>query len=305
MRVIVHSAAAALGVSSVARTAFASRLLVVCYHGVCAGEPDVPDPDGLHVPSRLFEQQIGWIVRHYQPVSLMQVLRHSTGQASLPNAAVLLTFDDGYRNVTQYALPVLRAMGVPCAVFPVAAAVEAGRLLWGSTVELRHGTSPGFRALRRSLKAMSVKDRHQWLAAEAVGEGPQPQCDHTLAAWGELAEAQATGLVAIGSHGLGHEPLTTCDLSELEEELSGSRQLLQQRLKTEVEAISYPNGDWSPAVVQAARKAGFRLGFTTAARHVRANEDPMTLPRILVGRSDGPTVLASRLSGWQEWLWRS
>jgi len=53
---------------------------------------------------------------------------------------------------------------------------------------------------------------------------------------------------------------------------------------------------------EAAARAGYRLGFTTEARHARKADHPMALPRILVGRRDTTPVLAARLAGWREWL---
>lgn len=301
-RAFVHRAASLLGVNAIARSLLARRLLVLCYHGVSAQVPDVPDPDGLHVPARLFEDQVELIVRHYRPVSLGQVRAHLEGRAELPRSAVLLTFDDGYRNVARHALPFLRRLGVPSVVFPVAGAVESGAWLWTSEVEWRRSATPDFGTLRKWLKALPVSERRSWLAREFPEREPRPLCDYSLAGWNELAEALASGLVAIGSHGLSHEPLTTCDGRELGEELGRSRRLISERLNVEVDAVAYPNGDWSSSVVAVARDVGYRLGFTTAARHVRENDDALLLPRILVGRADAPEVLASRLAGWREWM---
>jgi hypothetical protein len=70
----------------------------------------------------------------------------------------------------------------------------------------------------------------------------------------------------------------------------------------EADAVACPNGDFSETVIKASARAGYRLGFTTEARHARKTDRPLALPRILVGRRDTPPVLAARLAGWQEWL---
>jgi peptidoglycan/xylan/chitin deacetylase (PgdA/CDA1 family) len=120
--------------------------------------------------------------------------------------------------------------------------------------------------------------------------------------WEELAAQIRAGGVAIGSHGLNHEPLTTCGSDDLRLELAGSRALIRERLGVTPEAVAYPNGDNSREVVSTARECGYSLGFTTVARHVRPDDDPLALPRILVGRRDTPSTLTARLAGWQEWL---
>jgi peptidoglycan/xylan/chitin deacetylase (PgdA/CDA1 family) len=301
-RRLVYKAAALLGVNLLARAVFRRRLLVLSYHGVCGETPSVPDPDGLHVPVQLFEQQIKQLLRYYHPVSLSQVKMHVLEGGPLPASAVLLTFDDGYRNVALHALPVLRQMGVPCALFPVPGAIEAGSWLWTSEVEYLHAKAPDFVQLKRRLKGLTLAERHHWLSNELNGNLDRPECDYSLLNWDDLATELARGSIEIGSHGLNHEPLTGCTPAELEVELSESRRLIRERLKMDAQVVAYPNGDSAPSVIEAARDSGYCLGFTTVARHVRAGDDPLDLPRILVGRWDTPSVLAARLAGWQEWL---
>jgi len=273
-RPLAYRAASLLGMNRAARAVFAPRLLVLCYHGACEEAPDVQDPDGMRVPLRVFEEQLDFLVGHYRPVSLDQVRAHAHADASLPPGAVLVTFDDGYRNVARHALPLLRARGVPCVLFPVPGAVEAGGWLWTSDLEWRYVGTPGYAGFRRGLKALPVRDRRRWLDQHLRNGEPGPDCDYSLAGWDEMVAALASGLVAIGAHGLSHQPLTTCDEPDLSEELGGAKQLIQERLGVEVDAVAYPNGAWSPVVVAAAREAGYRLGFTTVPRHVRLATTP-------------------------------
>jgi peptidoglycan/xylan/chitin deacetylase (PgdA/CDA1 family) len=298
----IYRAASIVGLNRASRAAFRRRLLVVCYHGLCAEAPDVPDVAGLHVPVRLFAAQIRLLLRYYQPVSLDRVRAHFWEGAPLPEAPVLLTFDDGYWTVARYALPLLRQMGIPSVLFPAAGAVEARRWLWTAQLEWQYAREPGFSTLKRSLKALPVAERHRWLATETEGDAPRPECNYSLLDWADLAKELRAGGVAIGSHGMNHEPLTTCAPGELQDELCDSKRLILQRLHVDVDAIAYPNGDCSPAVAAAAQECGYRLGFTTEPRHTHRADDPLALPRIQVGRDDIPPVLAARLAGWLEWL---
>ncbi|MGH9769692.1 MAG: polysaccharide deacetylase family protein, partial [Blastocatellia bacterium] len=269
---------------------------------VCGERPDIADPDGLHVPVGLFERQMDFLSRSYCPVSLKQVREYFLAGAGLPRAAVLITFDDGYRNVARHALPALMRRKIPCVLFPVAGLVEAGRWLWTSDLEWRRGADPDFARLRGWLKGLTADERRDWLEREFNDGKTYPDCEHTLMSWEEISAARRDALVEIGSHGLNHDPLTGCDDDRLENELSVSRRLLHERSGIEADAVAYPNGDFSEVVVEAAERAGYRLGFTTDARHVRQGDKPLALPRILVGRRDTPPVLAARLAGWQEWL---
>ncbi|MBK8740374.1 MAG: polysaccharide deacetylase family protein [Betaproteobacteria bacterium] len=64
-----------------------------------------------------FEWQMAYVARHFRPVSCQQVvdaLRHGT---ALPRRAVMITFDDGFRDNYEVAFPVLRRQGVPALFF--------------------------------------------------------------------------------------------------------------------------------------------------------------------------------------------
>lgn len=307
-RELVYRIAGLTGLNLLARAVFSGRLLVLAYHGVSGEGPGAADIDGLHTPVRLFERQLEFLTRRYRPVSLKQVRDHFLAGAALPRGAVLITFDDGYRNVARRASPVLRKLGVPCVWFPAVGLIEAGKWLWTAELEWRRGADPDFSRLKNWLKSLTADERSEWMEKEFDDNRTYPECDHTLMSWEDIIEASGAGhdgndgLIEIGSHGLNHDRLTGCDGARLENELSCSRRLLRERAGVEADAIAYPNGDFSGAVIEAASRAGYRLGFTTEARHARKADHPLALPRILVGRRDTPPVLAARLAGWREWI---
>jgi peptidoglycan/xylan/chitin deacetylase (PgdA/CDA1 family) len=292
------------GINILARWLLERRLLILCYHGVCDTAPDVPDIDGLHVPRSLFEAQLEALLECYTPVGLSTVLAClQLGPESLPARALLLTFDDGYVNVARNALPALRRRGVPCAWFVVPGVVDEGGWLWPCTLEWQHGRSPGFRRLRAELKAAAAPSRRERLGHLLRPQERPAQCDYTLATWDDLAREVRRGGVEVGSHGLTHELLSTCDRDEtVARELHLSAELIRDRLGVAVFALAYAGGAVSPGVIEAARGAGYRLGFTTEPRHVRSGDDMLALPRILVGRSDDPVTLMARTAGWLDWV---
>lgn len=293
------------GVNAVSRVRFRRRLLVLCYHGVCGEESDVWDPAGMHVPARQFEAQLCALLRYYVPVTLRQVMDKYLKGVDLPDRALLLTFDDGYRNVLRHGLPILHRLGVPAVLFPPAGLVERGSWLWDAVFSAHFRQNQRYSEMKRWLTRLPAVDRRRWLQEQVSTDKKGPACDHTLYDWNELRDAINTfNLVEIGSHGLNHEPLTTCSPEEIVAELRGSRQLLKERLGVEAEAFAYPKGDWSPAVVEAARAAGYVLAFTTEPRHARGVDDCLALPRILTGASDTPAQLMFRIAGHLEWLQR-
>jgi peptidoglycan/xylan/chitin deacetylase (PgdA/CDA1 family) len=291
------------GLNRLVRYVFRDRLLVLCYHGVCGAKPDVHDPDGMHVPALLFREQVDLILDHYNAVSLSQLRASIAGRTPLPPRPVLFTFDDGYRNLRRNAFPLLRSRGVTAALFVVPGAIDDGAGLWTARVLWQFSARQDLAALRGELKRMPASCRRRWLA-ENVSQAPLPSCDHSLMDWEELAAERAAGLVEIGSHGMDHSPLTTCDQTEVSSQLAESHDLIKARLDIDALAVAYPNGDYGPQVVSAAEGAGYWAGFTTGGRHWH-DEPPLEIPRVLVGADDDVVRLQARLSGWMGWARRT
>ena len=86
-------------------------LRVLMYHRVS------PSPARLAVTEGSFAAQQQFLAAHYSVVALDQVLDHARTGKALPAGAVLLTFDDGYRDNLELAKPILDAYGHPATVF--------------------------------------------------------------------------------------------------------------------------------------------------------------------------------------------
>jgi peptidoglycan/xylan/chitin deacetylase (PgdA/CDA1 family)/GT2 family glycosyltransferase len=97
---------------------FGKRLPVFLYHHVGPPRPGtIPD---LTISPEKFERQVRWLARlgfvGIRPSDWLRWLRDGTG---LPDKPILLTFDDGYADIADYALPVLRRHGFSAAVYIV------------------------------------------------------------------------------------------------------------------------------------------------------------------------------------------
>jgi peptidoglycan/xylan/chitin deacetylase (PgdA/CDA1 family)/glycosyltransferase involved in cell wall biosynthesis len=97
---------------------FGARLPVLLYHHV--GPPQPGTLSSLTVSPQRFERHVRWLVRRgYQGICPADWLRWCHEGKGLPDKPVLLTFDDGYADLVEYALPVLRRYGFGAAVYIV------------------------------------------------------------------------------------------------------------------------------------------------------------------------------------------
>jgi peptidoglycan/xylan/chitin deacetylase (PgdA/CDA1 family) len=100
------------------RKEFVRRLPILTYHHVGSPKPNVYPL--LTVSPYRFERQIRWLARHgYSSISTNDWVAWLTERRPIPGKSVLITFDDGYEDLIQYALPVLSRYGLKGVVYVV------------------------------------------------------------------------------------------------------------------------------------------------------------------------------------------
>jgi peptidoglycan/xylan/chitin deacetylase (PgdA/CDA1 family) len=202
-------------------------LRVLMYHKV-----NDLTPNPTTVSTAVFAEQMAMLGElGYVPVSLVQVLDHYLSGAALPDGAVLITFDDGYRDNLLNALPILQQHGFPAVIFVPIGFLDGDR-------PLPH---------EEALRALGVRN-------ETVG-------------WEELAELEAGG-IRVESHGIAHRPVSELDVAEAAREIALSKLRLEERLGRPVEAYAFVKGslaDYRPEHVSLVQQAGYSLGFTSVS----------------------------------------
>ena len=80
----------------------------------------------MSIEPRQFERQVGWLKRRgYASILPSDWLTWHSGTAVLPEKPVMITFDDAYADIAEYALPVLKHYGFTATIFVVTERVGA------------------------------------------------------------------------------------------------------------------------------------------------------------------------------------
>ena len=98
--------------------------LVAYYHIVT--DADVPHVKHLYRfrDVKAFVQDMETLCRIFQPISVLDVIRSLKSGARLPANALLLTFDDGFREMHDIVAPILRKKGIPATFFIISGCVD-------------------------------------------------------------------------------------------------------------------------------------------------------------------------------------
>jgi peptidoglycan/xylan/chitin deacetylase (PgdA/CDA1 family) len=293
-------------------------------------EPSRFDDDVYDVTCAALERDVAMIRKHFEPISLADLVRFVDGQPLPPNP-VLVTFDDGYRDNYEIALPILVRHNVRATFFIATHYVDDRRMFWWDRIGYLVKTTPRARLSltypsARTFDVASSADRTRtvsellqivktWFGldlprflaelAEACDvtftDGiERVYADEHVMTWNHVRGLRDAGM-DVGSHTHTHRVLhTLCD-DEIWGELRRSRQLLERELRDEITAVSYPVGyDLADRdqVRKLARGAGYRLGFTngTGAQPLHRGFDPFAVRRISTDRNTPASLFSATLA---------
>jgi peptidoglycan/xylan/chitin deacetylase (PgdA/CDA1 family) len=309
----------------------AGLLRVLTYHRVGRAE-ETPElsPRLISATPEVFERQMRHLARRYAVLAVGEVLEALRGDGRLPPRALLITFDDAYRDFVDHAWPVLTALKLPAVMFVPTGfpdrperAFRADRLhrAFGGTrrseieVEglgrLRLATADSrrlaARQVQRRLKSLPHGEAEQVLddlcaSLDPSSASPVP----SVLGWDELRRLAAGGL-ALGAHSRTHPLLTRVPLERARAEIRDSLADLRREIGELPPVFCYPNGSHDERVVAAAREEGVALAFTTLDGHNRiGRDDPLRLRRTNVTPRTSPTLFRFRLQRWAPWIdaWR-
>lgn len=128
-------------------------LRCVVFHHVSDVESPFTKGLGVTTSRTEFEAALKFLTRHYTPVSLEDILTESALR-ELPTRPVLVTFDDAYATVAEFAAPLCREFGVP-AVFFINAAYLDNRRLALDNLTCYICNQLGMQAINRAVRAVS------------------------------------------------------------------------------------------------------------------------------------------------------
>lgn len=282
---------------------------VIMYHRVCE-RSERTEPwfaRGTAVTPEAFARQVQWLAERFMFVEAADILQ------SRAQPAVAVSFDDGYADVLEHAVPVCEQFGVKPACFAAAGPAVQGRPLWfdawyatASVVnpaveawfELNNQTVP------RTPAEWASGTAKAWLARQG------PRRDRLVQDLVERRRAEAPAYLrlddlrylashgwTIGGHGLDHHRLADVDDDTVRRELDASVDLLDRLGAVGARVFAYPDGAHDERVSTLVRGAGFDVAFTVEAAGVNIATMPLAVPRLFArGNGEVPHPLLGGFS---------
>jgi peptidoglycan/xylan/chitin deacetylase (PgdA/CDA1 family) len=267
-------------------------------------------------------------------VSLDEMHRRLT-ERDFKRRFVCITFDDGYRDLLQWAYPVLKKNEIPFALYiPTSFPDRIGEIWWVALERVIAGNNRiglyidgrerRFDCARPDEKRNIYEQLYWWLRSlpteddlRAVirdlsaryGIDLKALCDELCMTWEDIVDLSRDPLVTIGAHTVNHVRLKKTSDRVARSEMEMSRAVIETAVGKRPEHFAYPVGDATsvgPREIALAAELGFKTAVTTQPGVLfRAHRDHlMALPRIsLNGEFQQLRYLRVLMSGTATAVW--
>jgi peptidoglycan/xylan/chitin deacetylase (PgdA/CDA1 family) len=229
------------------------------------------------VKTGTFRKLLEYCARKYQVIHLSELAMPSGGKPRL-----VLSFDDGYSDFIENALPELMRVGIPSNHNVVIECVEKNSAIWTQDlggifsylrkINFKGTLSVGDESLffdgvstpwmRQYLKAYHILLKkkkearasiiHEWKVSLKI-----PEIHVSMMNWEDVRKCSRSG-VEIGSHTVSHQTLTTLDEDSLLFEVRSSKRMLETTLGIQCETFAVPNGQSDARVLKVISESGYK-----------------------------------------------
>ncbi len=308
MRDLTKKAILASGALRLAGDLHGPAAAILMYHSVLSDPKRQADTLGGIIHSEVaFRGQMELLAREFHPLSLDEIVKRFHAGEDLPKRSVVVTFDDGYADNYEVAMPILDQFGIPALFYATMDCVENKRLPWPSRLRFAFRNTKLTAWTDSRSKSWNLRDpihREQaYLAAcdaccqlsgavqeEFVKRVEQESQSCLPVESGALMMTyeQLRGLTlhghVVGSHTMTHPNMAQLKPEEAYRELAESKHRLELQLSMPIKHFSYPcpalSPHWSEQTVEQSRALGYETAVTTDSGLTRRADSLLCLKRL-------------------------
>ncbi|HET7889597.1 MAG TPA: polysaccharide deacetylase family protein [Bradyrhizobium sp.] len=289
----------------------------------------------LEITPKFLRTVLSHLRSHDVDIVTMDEVHRRLSERDFSRRFAAFTFDDGYRDNRDFALPVMREFDAPFTVYVASDFAQAQGNLWWVALEMViaaassleipiDGVTTRIDTSTLSAKSVAFERVHNWLRAlpgrddldREIGElcsrhgiDRRKICSDLCMSWDELKGFAGEALVSIGAHSITHCNIAKQTDEMASEEMTRSRSRIEDVLQRPVLHFAYPYGDRhaaGPREFALAKRCGFKTAVTTRPGMIfpESAEHPTALPRLsLNGNFQQERILPVLTSGAATAMW--
>jgi peptidoglycan/xylan/chitin deacetylase (PgdA/CDA1 family) len=308
MKSLAKKAVLGSGLLRLAARAREGSAAILMYHSV-RGNPRASSDllGGIAHSEAVFRGQMALLAREFRPIPLELLAECLRTGRELPQRAVIVTFDDGYADNHEIAMPILNETGVPAAFYITVDCIEKRRLPWPGRLRFPFRLTEKIcwrdPSGKEWLLASDAAREHAFawaceICCRLVGAAQDdfvagverdletvapPEAGKSMMSYDQLSDLVRHGHI-IGSHTMTHPNMAYVSPEEAVAELTQSKACLEQQLGCGIAHFSYPcpalSPHWNEFTGAASHKAGYETAVTTDRGLVRAGDAALRLKRV-------------------------
>jgi peptidoglycan/xylan/chitin deacetylase (PgdA/CDA1 family) len=269
--------------------------------------------DSIH-STAVFARHMELIARQFHAVSLDDIALFLQGKKSLPERAIVITFDDGYKDNFCFAAPILNRFGIPGTFYALVDAVDRSAAPWycrlrqafwtarnskwtdeanGTTYNLSNPEArlTAFMKVAEAGAKANPTAREELIknAITLLDPEPFPNESSLMMTWDDARTLARSGHI-VGSHTMTHPNVAQVSVDDAHRELRDSKLKLEQELGSPIKHFSYPHPalfpQWNETTLKITEELGYTTAVTTTIGAVRADARPLAIPRTYIPRDE-------------------
>lgn len=259
----------------------------------------------FHTISReFFSKCILWLKNNgYVFISTGQLINYLKGNGTVPDHAVWITFDDGWKENIDNVIPIIIEHNIPVTFFISTDPVENDGVFWWSYV-----TKYGKKYLKtdntiKKMRLISENQRKELI--KQLEDRFAPHMTREAMTIENVKQISKLPQVDVGCHTVHHVMMTKCNDEQLNYEIKISKEKLEDWTGKSINCFSYPEGDYDDHAKKTVQKYGFDLAATVDNRFISKKDDIFFVPRFWV-RGEGffNEAKCQMLGIWVPFIWK-
>lgn len=227
------------------------------------------------------------LIKRYNVIDLNDLIYaiEKKDASKLPPKSLIITFDDGH--IQNYEmLPAVRKYKIPITIFLCASIINTNRHFWFKYKINSHSTS--------QLKRIPNDDRLKLLSDNGFKQDKEFEEPQALQ---KVHIEDMKPFINMQAHTSFHPILPKCTYAVAKSEIALSKKILETDFKLNINAIAYPNGDYSDRDIELSKEAGYKCGVTVDFGFNTINSTPFRLKRIPMSDNGDINELIVKASG--------
>ena len=293
------------------------KICILMLHGVMArNEKSRWEPLRQQLCPEELKRTLTILSQYYQFISVEQCVDILDGKLPAIDNALLITFDDGYRNNIDYALPICESFSIKPVLFVATNHINSGSPFWfdrldyalqqnmGEVLSLTYQGSmyhfdartredliTSYKTFRDDCKErfnddIKLNNLFNGLSEILEARSGLKLSDisdkddwSAIVSWETLKEAVSKGRLDVASHTEDHLRLNCLNEDDISSQLQQSKICIENELAVKCHYFCYPNGNYNGLAIKLAKETGYRAAFSTDVGLCESKDDLMTLKR--------------------------